>query len=189
MSKRKYDFLPNLTIGLLVFLATDALLEANKIATNNVADVFNGQVLIILIAIISFIALIYGSEKINQRVDLKSKETKEDKPSLHKIDPSKSNTISSSSSGVTSDQYEQQGVEKQRQVTLTKVLSISLMISIGIGLHNFGEGLAIGAAVLFGEVALSTFLILGFTIHNTTEELAIVTPLTKVGKVGIRKIE
>jgi len=186
MSKRKYDFLLSLTIGLLVFLAIDALLEANKIATNNVADVFNG-VLIILITIISFIALIYGSEKINQRDDRKSKETKDDKPSL-KIDSSKSNTISSSSSGVTSDQYEQQGAEEQRQVTLTKALSISLMISIGIGLHNFGEGLAIGAAVLLGEVALSTFLILGFTIHNTTEGLAIVTPLAKVGKVGIRKI-
>src|SRR5207245_3916631 len=57
MNKSKYDFLLSLTIGLLVFLAIDALLEANKIATNNVADVFNGQVLIILITIVSFISL------------------------------------------------------------------------------------------------------------------------------------
>jgi zinc transporter, ZIP family len=67
-------------------------------------------------------------------------------------------------------------------------LSISLMISIGIGLHNFGEGLAIGAAVLLGEVALSTSLILGFTLHNSTEGLAIVTPLAKVGKARIRRL-
>jgi len=69
------------------------------------------------------------------------------------IDSSKSTTKSSSSSGITSDHYEQQGGEEQHQVTLTKALSIALMISIGIGLHNFDECLAIGAAVLLGEVA------------------------------------
>jgi len=56
------------------------------------------------------------------------------------------------------------------------------MISIGIGLHNFGEGLAIGAAVVLGEVALSTFLIVGFALHNTTEGLAIVSPLAKIAR-------
>jgi len=189
LSKSKYDFFLSLTIGLLVFLAIDALLEGNKIATNNVADVFNGQVLIILTTIVSFIGLIYCSEKLNQRIDRKSRLKKEDRHSLHKIDSSKSTRTSSLSSGMTSDHYEQQqGGEEQHQVTLTKALSISLMISIGIGLHNFGEGLAIGAAVLLGEVALSTFLILGFTIHNTTEGLAIVTPLAKVGKVRVSKI-
>ena len=62
------------------------------------------------------------------------------------------------------------------------------MVAIGIGLHNFGEGLAIGAAVLLGEIALSTFLIIGFTIHNTTEGLAIVAPLAKSGKLMIRRL-
>jgi zinc transporter ZupT len=62
------------------------------------------------------------------------------------------------------------------------------MVAIGIGLHNFGEGLAIGAAVLLGEIALSTFLIIGFTIHNTTEGLAIVAPLAKSGKLMLRRL-
>jgi zinc transporter ZupT len=62
------------------------------------------------------------------------------------------------------------------------------MISIGIGLHNLGEGLAIGAAVLLGQVAFSTFLIVGFTLHNTTEGLAIVAPMAKTGIVKIRKL-
>jgi zinc transporter, ZIP family len=49
--------------------------------------------------------------------------------------------------------------------------------------------LAIGAAVLLGEVALSTFLIVGFTLHNTTEGLAIVAPMSKSGsKIRIRKL-
>jgi zinc transporter ZupT len=62
------------------------------------------------------------------------------------------------------------------------------MISIGIGLHNFGEGLAIGAAVLLGEVALSSFLILGFALHNTTEGFAIVAPMAKSRRVPITKL-
>jgi zinc transporter ZupT len=53
------------------------------------------------------------------------------------------------------------------------------MVACGIGLHNFGEGLAIGAALALGEAALGTLLVIGFTLHNTTEGLAIVAPLAK----------
>lgn len=54
---------------------------------------------------------------------------------------------------------------------------LALMVAIGIGLHNFGEGLAIGSAYAIGELALGAFLIVGFAVHNTTEGLAIVAPL------------
>ena len=56
---------------------------------------------------------------------------------------------------------------------------IALLVAVGIGLHNFGEGLAIGAAFALGEAALGTLLIFGFTLHTTTEGLAIVAPLAK----------
>ncbi|MGC5027914.1 ZIP family metal transporter [Tsukamurella sp. DT100] len=61
----------------------------------------------------------------------------------------------------------------------TSNLRLALMISIGIGLHNLGEGLAIGSAYAVGELALGTFLVIGFTIQNTTEGLAVVAPLTE----------
>ncbi len=57
-------------------------------------------------------------------------------------------------------------------------LRLSAMIAAGIGLHNLGEGLAIGSAYAVGELALGAFLVIGFTLHNTTEGLAIVAPLT-----------
>lgn len=53
----------------------------------------------------------------------------------------------------------------------------ALLVAVAIGLHNFGEGLAIGAAFRLGEVALGTLLIVGFALHNVTEGLAIVAPL------------
>jgi zinc transporter, ZIP family len=58
-------------------------------------------------------------------------------------------------------------------------LGTSYRISFGIGLHNFGEGLAIGAAFALGEAALGAFLVVGFTLHNITEGVGIAAPLLK----------
>ena len=56
-------------------------------------------------------------------------------------------------------------------------LGLAYRIAFGIGLHNLGEGLAIGAAFVLGEVALGVFLILGFTLHNVTEGVGIAAPV------------
>jgi zinc transporter, ZIP family len=53
------------------------------------------------------------------------------------------------------------------------------MVAIGIGLHNLDKRPAIGGAMVIGEFGLSTFLIVGFTLHNPTEGLAIVAPMAK----------
>ena len=58
-------------------------------------------------------------------------------------------------------------------------LSLAYQIAIGIGLHNLGEGLAIGAAFALGEAALGVFLIVGFTLHNVTEGVGIAAPIVR----------
>jgi zinc transporter ZupT len=56
---------------------------------------------------------------------------------------------------------------------------LALLVAIGIGVHNLGEGLAIGSSFALGELQLGTFLIVGFMIHNLTEGLGIATPLAE----------
>jgi zinc transporter ZupT len=55
----------------------------------------------------------------------------------------------------------------------------ALLVAIGIGLHNLGEGLAIGSAYAIGSLALGASLVIGFALHNTTEGLAIVAPVAR----------
>lgn len=54
---------------------------------------------------------------------------------------------------------------------------LAMLVAIGIGLHNLGEGILIGSAYAAGALALGSFLVIGFAIHNATEGLAIVAPL------------
>lgn len=58
-------------------------------------------------------------------------------------------------------------------------LALATYLALGIGLHNLGEGLAIGAAFAIGEAALGSFLVVGFTLHNITEGIGIASPLVK----------
>jgi ZIP family zinc transporter len=150
-------FFLSLTAGLLVFLGIDAIVESTDIAAVSVAGVFNGQILIAIVVILSFLALQYVSARLVNRAQTK--------------------TVSQSTTHMR--------VQGEQQQQLVRPLAIALMVSIGIGLHNFGEGLAIGAAVVLGEIALGTFLIIGFMLHNTTEGLAIVAPLAKIGRARV----
>ena len=143
MSPPKYKFFLALTAGLLLFLGIDAIEESLEISTENLAEPFNGPLLVATVVIASFLGLYYSSEKL---------------------------------------------VNRYATSTMAKPVVIALMISIGIGLHNLGEGLAIGAAIGLGAIALSKFLIVGFTIHNTTEGIAIAAPMTRakpmIGKLA-----
>jgi zinc transporter ZupT len=58
-------------------------------------------------------------------------------------------------------------------------MALAYSVAFGIGVHNLGEGLAIGAAYALGEVAIGALLVLGFTLHNLTEGVAIVAPVVR----------
>ena len=60
-------------------------------------------------------------------------------------------------------------------------VALATLVAIGIGLHNFGEGLAIGTSFAFGQLSLGSFLIVGFMIHNVTEGLGIAAPAADEG--------
>jgi zinc transporter ZupT len=122
------NFVLALTVGLLVFLALDTLLEAVEIA-GRLPGAFSGVPLVILVALLTLLGLL-GVERLFRRGEVGR-------------------------------------------------LATSYRIALGIGLHNLGEGLAIGAAFALGEAALGTFLILGFTLHNITEGVGIAAPVLK----------
>ena len=64
----------------------------------------------------------------------------------------------------------------------------AFLVALGIGLHNLGEGLAIGSAYAIGSLALGAALIVGFALHNTTEGLAIVAPVARSGSARMRTL-
>lgn len=64
-----------------------------------------------------------------------------------------------------------------------QALIYGYLIALGIGLHNLGEGLAIGSAYSVGEVALGSLLVIGFMIHNVTEGVAIIAPVARVHRL------
>lgn len=219
ITKNQYNFFLSLTAGLLIFLGIEAFLESNEIAAASLAPVFNGQMLIPVVIIATFLGLFFLSEYFMKRAELKGSsvmaksnisttkfnsedQTGEENKSLliskkgsnYLRENNNNNNLSiptqrSKENNSTSDILNNNNsITSSSNSSILKPLAISLMVAIGIGLHNFGEGLAIGAAVLLGEIALSTFLIIGFTIHNTTEGLAIVAPLAKSGKLMIRRL-
>ncbi|MFT5195250.1 MAG: ZIP family zinc transporter [Candidatus Promineifilaceae bacterium] len=116
-----------LTIGLLIFLFVDTLLEALEIA-EEIPSVFQGVPIVYLGAFVTLLILLTIGQQGN----------KENSP-----------------------------------------LGVATLIAIGIGLHNFGEGLAIGAAFATGAAALGSFLVVGFTLHNITEGVGIAAPLLR----------
>ena len=78
---------------------------------------------------------------------------------------------------------------RREQSAAVGASALALLVAIGIGVHNFGEGLAIGTSFAFGELALGTFLIVGFMIHNVTEGLGIAAPAAEGGgQVGIGRL-
>jgi zinc transporter, ZIP family len=72
--------------------------------------------------------------------------------------------------------------------TTVSGFALATLVAVGIGLHNLGEGLAIGSSFALGELALGTFFIVGFMIHNVNEGLGIATPLAEGRSVSLQRL-
>jgi ZIP family zinc transporter len=128
ISREWLDFFLSLTVGLLVFLGVEALLEAFENAAA-VPGAFQGSGIVLLGAL--------GTPLLLAAL----------------------------------------GEWRARRGHGRTPLYVATLIAVGIGLHNLGEGLAIGASYATGAIALGTFLVVGFLLHNTTEGLGILAPL------------
>jgi len=126
------NFVLALTVGLLVFLLVDTVLEGIEIS-QEIPGVFQAVPLVFLVGLLSFLILMSVSRRKHR-------------------------------SG-----HDGRGGR----------LWLATSIALGIGLHNLGEGMAIGAAVALGEAALGAFLVVGFTLHNITEGLGIGAPIAR----------
>jgi ZIP family zinc transporter len=71
---------------------------------------------------------------------------------------------------------------RARRTGLARLSDLPMMIAIGIGLHNFAEGLAIGNSAASGELQLAVLLVIGFGLHNATEGFGIVAPMAAEGR-------
>lgn len=120
------NFVLALTVGLLVWLALDTLLDAVEIG-GALPGFFSGVPMVLSVALLTLLGLQATGRLFHSRTSGR--------------------------------------------------LSTSYRVATGIGLHNLGEGLAIGAAFALGEVALGIFLVVGFTLHNITEGVGIAAPI------------
>jgi zinc transporter ZupT len=128
-----------LTLGLLVFLLIDTLLEAFEVA-GQLPGAFQGIPLVLFAALLTWLVLLaVGSTRLGGA---------------------------------------------GRHTPARHGLYLAGLIAFSIGLHNLGEGLAIGTAFALGEVALGSFLVIGFTLHNVTEGIGIAAPLVSGNKAG-----
>jgi ZIP family zinc transporter len=67
-------------------------------------------------------------------------------------------------------------------------LALALLVAVGIGVHNLGEGLAVGTSFALGELTLGTFLIVGFMLHNITEGLGIAAPAAEGERASLVRL-
>ena len=149
---RWIGFLLAFTIGLLGFLAIEALLEGTEIAGEGAAA-FGGAALVWLGAAGAFLALAGIDAWLRARRA-----------------PDAGASAGDGAGGAGTGYH------------------AALLVAIGIGLHNLGEGLAIGSAYAVGSLALGAALVVGFALHNTTEGLAIVAPVARERAAQVRRL-
>jgi len=146
IGKNKYNFFLALTVGLLIFLGIDAMLEGFEVSKENLSANFNGGLLIITIALLSFLGLYYSAEKLTSRTGL----TASSKPfaiglmiaigiGLHNLG---------------------EGLAIGAAIGLGQV-ALSTFLIVGFALHNTTEGIAIASPLAKTKSPISKIILLG----------------------------
>ncbi len=185
LSPKKKGFLNAFAIGILVFLIIDVFSHAWEFASTAAADAFagkapTGSALLDLLAMfgglaIGLLGLVWYESKYMNKPTKQRQQQRLSSPSLQAVGDER---IIAGNSGIGRGEYQQQHL-LQQEVTAYRV---AMMIAIGIGAHNFSEGLAIGQSYVSGSIGLAILLIIGFGAHNTTEGFGIAGPLTGLVK-------
>ena len=185
LSIKKKGLLNAFAIGILVFLIIDVFGHAWESTEEAANDAVAGKAPLSS-AVISLVAMFGGlGIGLLGLTWYESKYMK--KPNIHHSESSFANEASRDTIAAENEprvsradgHNNQQQLLQQHEVNLYK---LSMMIAIGIGAHNFSEGLAIGQSYVSGAIALAVLLIIGFGIHNATEGFGIAGPLTGLAK-------
>ncbi len=165
LSSQKKGFLNAIALGILVFLIIDVFSHGYESASSAASDAFAGKSPI-GDAVIDLLAL-FGGIAIG----------------LLGLSWFEHKTMTKNVPQILSLENIQKGDDHLRQSFHdTNAYRLAMMIAVGIGAHNFSEGLAIGQSYTAGEIGLAILLIIGFGAHNTTEGFGIAGPLTGVLK-------
>lgn len=160
LSKRVQGFLNALATGILIFLLWDIVSKANEPIAKALGELHKGSVgnfaalvtLFVLGLAVGLLSLIYFNSQLIARL------RKGGAPPLR----------------------EGPGAALASQVPAAvapSARSLAMMIAVGLGLHNFSEGLAIGQSAATGAIAFAGVLVIGFGLHNITEGFGIAAPL------------
>jgi ZIP family zinc transporter len=185
LSIKKKGLLNAFAVGILVFLIIDVFGHAWESTEEAANDVVAGKAPLSS-AIISLVAMFGGlGIGLLGLTWYESKYMK--KPNIHHSEGPFANEASRDTIAAENEprvsradgHNNQQQLLQQHEVNLYK---LSMMIAIGIGAHNFSEGLAIGQSYVSGAIALAVLLIIGFGAHNATEGFGIAGPLTGLAR-------
>ena len=187
LSIKKKGFLNAFAIGILVFLIIDIFSHAWESASTAASDAFAGKApvgstLLDLLAMfgglaIGLLGLVwYESKYMKKPIKEQQRHTLSSSSSLSAADDE---ITLAGTNRMTGGRGEHQQHLLQQEVTAYR---LAMMIAIGIGAHNFSEGLAIGQSYVSGAIGLAILLIIGFAAHNATEGFGIAGPLTGLVK-------
>jgi len=172
VSHRKRGFLNAFAIGILIFLVIDVFSHSWESTSGVASSAFVGKGSTVN-AILAMAAM-FGGLAIGL-LGLVWYETRYMSKSVRQLSPSIDHSLAG---GV--DQLQNQ--QHQQLFHQANAYKLAMMIAIGIGAHNFSEGLAIGQSYVSGAVGLAIMLVIGFGTHNTTEGFGIAGPLAGLAK-------